>query len=152
MLLAQNHDALRQVSRTACTIGWVTTSNRFGGVSISKQVMAACFDIRKLNRHKGDWNCEHRCPRFRSGVPNLRFIKCTNILIIDMNFLQAAQYDIPSIVESRLIMLVLNAGSSAADDAVLLRYDKFDTSNLCLVKQATVKASYPRRQESSSSC
>jgi len=82
----------------------------------------------------------------------LRFIKCTNILIIDMNFLQAAQYDIPSIVESRLIMLVLNAGSSAADDAVLLRYDKFDTSNLCLVKQATVKASYPRRQESSSSC
>jgi hypothetical protein len=36
--------------------------NYFGGDSISKQVMAACFDIRSLNRHKGDWNCEHCCP------------------------------------------------------------------------------------------
>jgi hypothetical protein len=79
----------------------------------------------------------------------------TNLMIIlvnDKKFLQTAQCDSLSVIESRLIMLVVNAGSSAADDAVLLRYDKLDTSNLCLVKQATVAASYPRRQESSSSC
>ena len=79
----------------------------------------------------------------------------TNLMIIlvnDKKFLQAAQCDSLSVIESRLIMIVVNAGSSAADDAVLLRYDKLDTSKLCLVKQATVAASYPRRQESSSSC
>jgi len=87
--------------------------------------------------------------RFKSGVPNLHFIKYPHILVNYMNFLQTAQYDCLSVIESRLLMLILNPGSIAADDAVLLRCDKLDTSTLCLVKQATVAASYSRRKESS---
>lgn len=82
----------------------------------------------------------------------MHFIKYPHILVNDMNFLQAAQYVYLSVIQSRLITPVLSAGSSAADDAVLLRYDKLEISTLCLVKQATAAASYPRRQESSSSC
>jgi hypothetical protein len=45
--------------------------------------------------------------RFRSGVPNLHFIKYPNILVNDINFLQAAQYDNLGVIESGLIMLIL---------------------------------------------
>jgi hypothetical protein len=43
--------------------------------------------------------------RFRSGVPNLHFLKYPNILVADMNFLQAAMYKILRFIESPLIML-----------------------------------------------
>jgi hypothetical protein len=57
-----------------CMHDWLGNNHkRFGGDCINKQVMAGCFDIRKLNRHKGDWNCEHCCAEVQIRIPKFEF-------------------------------------------------------------------------------